>query len=1033
MDFRLLGPVELRDGDVRLDLGPAKQRCVLAVLLMRAGREVATDVLVGRVWGTDPPGEVRNALYSYVTRLRGLLRDCAVELSRTRCGYTLHVPPDRVDLHRFAAAVGRARDLPPPEAARELETAVAEWRGEPLHGLPGDWAESVRAELHSRHVAVLGDWASANLGLGRSGVVVDRLGAALEDYPHAESLIALLMRALHAEGRTAEALEYFEAKRLRLRAELDVSPGAPLSAVHRELLRGAERPSPVARTKKPPSPSPLPAAPSGFAGRDAEFARLDALAEEGGTALLLSGTGGAGKTALAVAWAHRIAARFPDGQLYVNLRGHAYGEPLPAITVLTTFLHALGVVPDDVPLDEDSASALYRSLLATRRTLVVLDNAADTDQLRSLLPSGPGNLAVVTSRHRLGDLVAEIGAHRIVVGPLTDDDAVALLARVLGDARVAAEPAAAATLAKRCGNFPLALRIVAAHLLEHPGLGLTPYAEELRAGNPLAVLEREDPDTTIRATFASSYRRLPPAAKRVFRLLGLHPGPDFTVEAACALADLSPGEAKRAMRALASASLVEQRTATRYAFHDLLRYYAEECLRAEESYVDRRMAAARLADHYVRTADAAVRLAAPVSPRLPLPAGPAPRTFTGPADAERWLDTELVTLVAFAETADWEGRPATTWLLSDLLRGFLHRRAHYLAWRTVTRAGVSAARRHGGHRAQAVAYLSQGALLRVGGNTPEALLSLTNALTAAKQATWPIAEAAILVQLGAVYHKLRQPQDSVDCLEHAVKLARRSHDAAIECEARNQLGDVCRELGALGDAERHLTPCLALCRELGDAFQESQVLTTLALVVLELGHADKAVEHASHGLALARRIGNPVHEAGCRINLASAHLAAGRAADATEEAGRALAIAVETKTHRMIAAATSVLATIAGWAGQRDRAARLHARAVAAGRTAGDPRTLAEAATRLAEHTREADDLAQALKINRANGFRGLEARTLLAMTGAAITAGDVPAADQCFGKAEQLLRETGYVMARSPAPALRTELAREGGRILAH
>ncbi len=536
MDFRILGPVEARVGGVRVDLGPAKQRCVLAVLLEQAGRTVPTDVLVARVWGETPPAEARGTLYSYLTRLRRILAGTGAGPVRTGGGYVLAVPEDCVDLHRFMTESGAA--------------ACAEWRGEPLYGLSGDWAEQVRAGLRRRHVELLAAWAEAALAEGDTAVVVDRLGSALDEYPHAESLIAVFLRALNADGRTAEALEFFEAKRAQLRTDLGVRPGLELREIHRGLLVPAV--SAVAGA--------LPAAPWGFAGRAAAFAQLDAAFLTAASVIVISGPGGVGKTALALTWSHRVADRFPDGCLHIDLRGYARGEPMRTSEALSALLRALGVAPEDVPRDDASAAALYRSLLAGRRMLVLLDNAGSAEQVRPLLPGTPGSFAVITGRDRLGDLVAHVGAHRVCLGPLEHAEAVELLRGALGDERVSGDEAA--ELAALCGGFPLALRIAARHLAERPDLSLGRYARQ------------QTPAVAVQASFALSYLRLPDAERRVFRLLGPHPGPDFTAETVAALSGLPTTKAKRVLRLLASANLVEQRTSSRFAFHDLLRHYA---------------------------------------------------------------------------------------------------------------------------------------------------------------------------------------------------------------------------------------------------------------------------------------------------------------------------------------------------------------------------------------------------------------------------------------------------------------------------
>jgi DNA-binding SARP family transcriptional activator len=438
----MLGPVEVRVGNQLVDLGPAKQRCVLAALAVQAGRPVPTELLVERVWGDDPPGDARNALYSYITRLR---RATGVPIPRTDKGYLLDTAPDRVDLHRFTSA-------------GKPDRALREWRGEPLDGLSGDWVTRVRTGLHQKRVGMLATWADGALAEGRAAEVIERIGTALDEYPHAEPLIMALLRGLQASGRTAEALAQFETCRLRLCTEVGAAPGAKLRDLHVRLLRGES--APIA------TPAQLPAAPMGFVGRAEQLRELD---NTRATVAVISGVPGVGKTALALRWAHRMIDRFPDGQLHADLgRG---GDPVPV------FLRALGVAA--IPADPDAAAAQLRSLLAGRRMLLLLDDVADASQVRRLLPDQNGCLVLVTSPSRLGELA---GALVIPLRPLCPVGSLEVLTERLGHKRIAGDRAGAAELTAACGGLPLALRIAAATLLDRPGFGLAAYAREMRAG-----------------------------------------------------------------------------------------------------------------------------------------------------------------------------------------------------------------------------------------------------------------------------------------------------------------------------------------------------------------------------------------------------------------------------------------------------------------------------------------------------------------------------------------------------------------------
>ena len=580
MDVRLLGPVEVWVDDGVVELGPAKQRCVLAALAFRAGRPIPVDLLVSRVWGGTRPAEARNVVYSYIARLRKELRQVGVDIAKTGPGYLLVAAPEQVDLHRFVA--NGHRSAPP----GILDLALREWRGEPLDGLAGEWVERVRVGLHRRHVGLLAAWARAALDEGRAAEVVRRCGDALDDYPDAEPLVAAFLRGLHAEGRTAEALERYEVHRCRLVADVGAAPAPELRELHLRLLRGPAGSTPASATtpattsairpattsaatsatRPATTPAQLPAAPRGFAGRAEELRRLD-----GGTGpVVVTGLAGIGKTALALTWAHRAARRFPDGQLYADLHGH------PAAAILPRFLRALGEPSRDVPPDLAAATVRYRELMAARRVLVLLDNVADATQVRSLLPPTPGCLAVVTGADRL----AELPGDRIRLGPLSPADAVAVLAGQLGTARIAADLDGAHELARVCDHLPLALRIAAARLLDHPGAGLADYARELRDGDPLGELETED--ASVRAAFERSYRRLPEEQRRLFRRLGgLPPGTPCTAHLAAALAGVEVTQARRILTALAHAGLVEQRGRHRFELLDLVRRYAAD-VRASE-------------------------------------------------------------------------------------------------------------------------------------------------------------------------------------------------------------------------------------------------------------------------------------------------------------------------------------------------------------------------------------------------------------------------------------------------------------------
>jgi hypothetical protein len=430
-----------------------------------------------------------------------------------------------------------------------------------------------------------------------------------------EQLHAQLMLAYYRSGRQADALEAYRQARTILIEELGIEPGGELRTLQQAVLRrdpSLDDYRPVLRVNAVASqvPAQLPAGVADFVGRAAQLTQLDGLATSDDLAAMviiaISGSAGVGKTALAVQWAHRVADRFPDGQLYVDLRGHdSTRSSLPA-AALTAFLQALGVLAGQLPAGEQALAAMYRSALAGRRVLVVLDNAAGAEQIRPLLPGRPGCLVLVTSRDALTGLTARDGARRLLLDALTGREATTLLDRMIGSERVDAEPVAASALARTCGHLPLALRIASAQLQDEPGRSLADYVAAIRQVGALVALRISgEEELAVRPAFDESYRNLAPPAAELFRRLGLVPGPDFTVPAAAALTDRPIARAAALLDRLAAVHLVDRRGSGRYVLHDLLREYAQAQLVSAESAETQACARGRLFRWYLRRSDAA--------------------------------------------------------------------------------------------------------------------------------------------------------------------------------------------------------------------------------------------------------------------------------------------------------------------------------------------------------------------------------------------------------------------------------------------
>lgn len=701
VELRLLGEVDVSIDGRPLNPGHARQRCVLAVLAVDAGRLVPTDQLIDRVWGDRTPGDARNVLYSYLARLRRALAGAPdVAVQRRPGGYTLAMDPLAVDLHRFRHLFGRATTTADDQEALALLTqAIGLWRGEPFAGLENEWLDTVRTALAAERLAAELEHTDLRLRQGEHTRLLPEVAARAAAHPFDERATGQLMLALHRSGRPADALRHYHDIRKRLVAELGTEPGPDLQTLHQQLL--ATDPTVAGTTPVPiATPAPagtsaevtarqLPAPPGPFTGRDAELARLSEA-----VITAIGGAGGIGKTWLALHWAYTHVEQFPDGQLFVDLRGFSPdGAPLDPAVALRGFLDALGVPPDRVPVDLQAQAALYRSLLAGKRMLIVLDNAATAEQVVPLLPGADTSTVLVTSRRTLTGLLARYGAHHLTLDTLTDPDAHVMLVRRLGAARIAAEPAATADLIRLCGGFPLALGIIAGRAHAQPHLPLDSLATELRDLG-LVALADEDPAASLPAVLSWSVRALSPPAMSLFGLLGVAPGPDIGLPAAAALAGQSAEQVRAVLRELEHASLVQQQVPGRYRLHDLIRLYATDTARHDLAEDVREAALRRVLDFYLHTAHAADRLLDPdhepvhVGPPAP---GVLPQPLPDLPAALAWFDAEHPALLAAQHVAASHAWHWTVWQLAWTLNAFQVRRAHTHDHVAVWRAGLDAA------------------------------------------------------------------------------------------------------------------------------------------------------------------------------------------------------------------------------------------------------------------------------------------------------------------------------------------------------
>ncbi|MFF0011891.1 tetratricopeptide repeat protein [Streptomyces sp. NPDC005374] len=975
--FRLLGPVELWVSGHPVELGPAKRRTVLAALLVDAGRWVPAETLIDRVWGEDPPAQVRATLYAHIARIRRILADTAPQLSgssevpptapalmRGPAGYRLDIAPDLVDAHRFRDLVARARQAEPSDTARvlRLREATALWQGTPLAGLPGEWAARTRESWLNQYVDAVLAWADAELRVGGHLVVIDTLSLLVGEHPLVEPLAVALMRALHAAGRAPEALACYAALRKRLADELGTAPGAEARRAHQELLSGKDSPRlpfrAGAERAKAVVPAQLPLEAAGFTGRENELARLEkvlVVSEERPTTVVVSavsGTAGVGKTALAVHWAHRARDRFPDGQLYVNLRGYDPERPMTAPDALARFLTALGVHGQDIPLETDDRAARYRTEVAGRRMLIVLDNAATVEQVRPLLP-GTGSCAVlVTSRDSLAGLVAREGAHRLDLDLLSADAARTLLRRLIGP-RAEAEPGAVDTLAAQCARLPLALRVAAELAAARPGTPLTDLTAELADHQRrLYLLDADgDPRTAVVTVFSWSLRQLPADAARTFRQLGLHPGPDLDAHATAALTGSDLADARRDLHILARAHLVQHMDATRYGLHDLLRAYAAGLATAQDAPEAREAALDRLFDHYLAAAAAAMDRLHPAEAHLrPAP----PRTTTpvpdlsDPDAARAWLDTERACLTAMSAHTAAHGRPTHAIRLSQTLYRHLIS-GHHTDGLTIHGHARDAARLIADPAGEARALLGIGTAHYQLARHEPARRHIEESLALFRKAGDPTGQARALVNLGLVDERLGNFLSAVEYLEQALVLHRSIDDRSGESIALKNLAHVEVQLGRYGQAADRLQESLTLLRRTGNRYLEAHALMDLGTVETRLSRLDPAADHLEQALTLIHEVGDSYGEAGALHGLGVVRSRCDRHAEAVQCHRQALALYRQNGDRYGEARALNGLGEAARAGGRPTDAVTHHTDALTIAEDIGNPGEQAHAHGGLAE------------------------------------------------------------------------------------
>ncbi len=894
MRFRLLGPLEVRAGEEWQEIGAPKWRSLLAVLLIKAGQVVPVDVLINEVW-RDPPAKAVNLVSIYVLKLRRLMDDADGRLLRTRApGYQLRLGPADSDAQVFEALVHdgrRALTAGDAEgAAGLLAEALALWRGSPLADVPATpLVEAETERLAELRLDAAELRIAAELACGGAAQVIPGLRRLLADHPLREGLWVLLMRALDGAGRHAEALDAYGQARKAIADELGVDPGAELRHLYAGMLakddllakEGGEAPGSISAgtvTASPgpaetagaeariprsaPAPAQLPADIADYTGRDDQVRHLcdllsgaDADGEGGAVRIaLVAGSGGLGKTSLAVHAAHRVRGHFPDGQLYVDLLG-ATSHPLGSGDVLARFLRDLGVDGRDIPVDEAERAARYRTVLAGRRILVVLDNARDAAQVRPLLPGTASCAVLVTTRSRMPDLAS---TRLVDLNVLDDDEALTLFTRVVGDKRVAAEPEATAEVLMACAGLPLAIRICAARLATRSGWTIRAMANRLRDEHR-RLDELRAGDLAVRASFQVSFASLPAGSQdggispaRAFCLLGLWHGPTISVAASAALSGVTEDLAADALEALVDAQLLESTSPDRYKFHDLLRVYASERAVADLPAPDRDAAVGRLLRWYMRTADAAALALSPHSYTLPLDdadaADPHPLSFAAGQEGLGWYDDERANVVAATRQASASGLHEVAWRLPAPLFAVFNRRGNWADCITTHRIALDSARQVGNRQGEGWVLNNLGEALEFAGSS-----------------------------------------EGVGCLEQALAIRRQIGDRWGEAQTSNNLADAYMALGRKDEAFAMMRRARDLNREIGVRYGEGVALNNLGEALLDLGRYEEAIDSLLQARSTFAEIKSPHGVAYALHNLGRCYLALGRNADALDGLREALA------------------------------------------------------------------------------------------------------------------------------------------------
>ena len=894
--FGILGQINVTKYGTQVKIGGPHPRAVLAMLALELNQVVSTERLVEAVWGDNPPLTAHAAIQVHISQLRRALTDCPrVRIEFCRPGYALYAPEEWVDLFRFRHLVELAGAAGDEQARRLLAEAVGMWRGRALSDVTTPMIQNqLCPALEEERLLAIEHEIEVGLRLGESRELVSRLARLTAEQPLRERLTVLLMIALWRCGRQADALAEYARMRQRLVTELGVEPGAELREIHRQVLEsdvdavGTSVPSAAIAPVIPRQALPDVEV---FIGRDEPYRQLDTLARESAararTAVVV-GQAGVGKTALVTHWAHRSTEQFPDGQLYVDLRGYAEdGVAISPVDVLGRLLRGLGMPASDLPHGLDEAASAYRSWLAGRRVLVVLDNARDPEHVRALLPSSPGCLTVVTSRDQMAGLVASNAVSVLELDVLDRACAMALLASLLDDVRLRQDPAATNELIDLCAGLPLALRIAAAHLVANRALTVRLMVQRLRADLLATLAIGPNSATAVAAAFDISFATMSVPTQRVFSLLGAVGCRDYSPEAVAALAGSELAAARRCLTELVSAHLLELRWDDRYTFHDLLWHYAADKSGSAVPEAERAEAVRRLVSWYLHSAASAAAQLGARHPSVQLgqpEPGVGPAVFPDRAAALRWLDRERVNVVPMVRAAAAGDHPGAAYQLASVLWGYFSLRSAWTEWITTYEIGVEVAARCGDARAEARMLANLAPAYNETGHWDEAVERFERALRTLRGLGETRSVARVVNNLGTLHANRGHAELAAESYRESLELLDDDRgDDAFRGQVLTNLAQAYRQCGRLDDALDALRAALPLAFAASDDRTVAVAAQAVGEVYADRGSVRLAMRWYERSLRILRQLGDRRNEALCYELIGNAY----RDRDESDEASHA--------------------------------------------------------------------------------------------------------------------------------------------------